>query len=524
MKYLSVVLQPKLESSFWLSDPSFKEMEEKFMMSAFPLANELIYLFKTLKVLTINKKTEIGVEKFVFGTETSKETKIPHYQIYLEFSGLIRSPQLRSSLEKILGDRAHISVKKVYNQDYQDYCKKLTSNLEYDCEYFWNVKYSSDLVELSTATNLLNLRDELKMVKENYLTGQKLIKRIAFSKPDGRSGIWICDIIGGTGKSAFFQTLMDDPAGLYVGVSEGVDRLSANIRRKITARLKKNLGYPKFVWLNFGRTVSENVLKTFSNLVEQLLDGMLDDNFGNTGGDDFLGLPYLNVFVTANTPPNLNQLTGDRLKLLALFPIYETVLASGMKKPKLVLKDSLLIPISVEIQVRLLKSFPSYFQYRFKIDLQDSTSVYLLFSEKSYYSELLENIRLYREFLKTPSSWYVKSKLISKWVGASPNNVQQDVLNVYTKALFCAGSLSWEKRESLIESSSRDEIASNVSHYVLGKQEMSTAKTQLDDIDERASDFFGFFDSRLSTPEEEDFKAYLELLNSLEEGSVTKNG
>lgn len=46
-------------------------------------------------------------------------------------------------------------------------------------------------------------------------------------------------------------------------------------------------------------------------MAEQVLDGMLDDNFGNTGTGDFVPLPYVNLVVTSNTPPNLNQLTGD---------------------------------------------------------------------------------------------------------------------------------------------------------------------------------------------------------------------
>lgn len=50
---------------------------------------------------------------------------------------------------------------------------------------------------------------------------------------------------------------------------------------------------------------------------------MLDDNFGNTATDDFLGLPYVNLVVIANTPPNSKHLTGDRLKLLIFFPIYK---------------------------------------------------------------------------------------------------------------------------------------------------------------------------------------------------------
>jgi len=77
---------------------------------------------------------------------------------------------------------------------------------------------------------------------------------------------------------------------------------------------------------------------------------MLDDNFRNSGSDNFVGLPYVNLIVTANTPPNLKHLTGDRIKLLTLFPIYKNI-------ESFELEDSILTPIYVEIKVRLLKCF-----------------------------------------------------------------------------------------------------------------------------------------------------------------------
>ena len=148
------------------------------------------------------------------------------------------------------------------------------------------------------------MRPKLKEIKNNYLTGQQLLLNIALSEPDDRTGIWLADIIGGTGKTAFFQTIIDDIKlkGLYLRVSEGVERLSAKLRRKISTRLEKNEGYPRFIWVNFGRTVEEGSLKAFADFAEQILDGMLDDNFGNTGSDGFVGLPYVNLIVTANTP------------------------------------------------------------------------------------------------------------------------------------------------------------------------------------------------------------------------------
>lgn len=101
------------------------------------------------------------------------------------------------------------------------------------------------------------MRPKLKTIKENYLTGQKLLLKIVSSNPDDRTDIWLADIIGGTGKNAFFQTSIDDENlnDSYLRVSEGVERLSAKLRKKIKSCLELNRGYPKFIWINFRRTV-----------------------------------------------------------------------------------------------------------------------------------------------------------------------------------------------------------------------------------------------------------------------------
>ena len=282
-KYISVILQPKVDANLWQS-VSDKKISKILMLSGFPLWTEVVDALKNLKVETINKKTTIGPLKFVFGTETGGKTKIPHYQIFIEFKYLIRTTRLKEALESYFEDRAFILVQKVYTQDYEDYCKKKTSNFEFESDYYWNKKFESNKEKYLTSIKkeeerLIILRKDLSMIKQNYFTGQKLLYMIANSEPDGRSAYWIADVIGNTGKTKFFQTIIDDPAGLYLRVSDGLERLSAKLRKKITARLEKNLGYPQFIWVNFGRTVSENALKTFADFGEQILDGMLDDNF-----------------------------------------------------------------------------------------------------------------------------------------------------------------------------------------------------------------------------------------------------
>lgn len=185
-------------------------------------------------------------------------------------------------MDGLLKNRVHIATKKVYNSDYKDYCTKLTSNFQFNSSYYWNIKLNSITNERllnKNALKLIDMRPKLKEIKNNYLTGQQLLLDIALSEPDDRTGIWLADIIGGTGKTAFFQTIIDDIElkGLYLRVSEGVERLSAKLRRKIRTRLEKGKSYPKFIWVNFGRTVEEGSLKAFADFAEQILDGMIKE-------------------------------------------------------------------------------------------------------------------------------------------------------------------------------------------------------------------------------------------------------
>jgi len=448
-KHLSVVIQPKLKSDFWLNCES-NEMFTKLLLSvSFPLHTEIQYALENLEGLTANTSKSVKPKVWAFGTETSVNTKIPHYQIYLEFDKLIRNSSVYQVLNELLDSRAHIVTKKVYNSQYKDYCLKNSSNFNFDSKYYWNIKLSSDNLK-EAKQSLVSLRPNLKMIQTNLMTGQELLKKIITSEPDDRTGIWLADVLGGTGKTVFFQSQIEDPEinGLYLRVSEGVERLSAKLRKKLTNRLENGKGYPRTIWINFGRTVEEDSLKAFSDFAEQILDGMLDDNFGNTGTGDFIPLPYVNLVVTANTPPNLSQLTGDRLKLMTLFPVKDE---SG----KMV--DSYLLPVFVKISVRILKGFPSNLEYCFTI-IPESLEFYTAkYKDFPWFMDLVDNVTRFEAFKLTPEYERQKyeSTMVSKWVPSTPYNVQSDVLSVYYKALAYSTTVSGRgSNQKFIEASS----------------------------------------------------------------------
>ena len=393
-KYLSVVIQPKIKSEIWLNCESASMFTCLLLSCSFPLYTEIQYALENLEGLTANTLKSVKAKVWSFGTETSVDTKIPHYQIYLEFDKLVRNSSVYKALDELLDNRVHIVTKKVYNSKYKDYCLKDSSNLDFNSKYYWNVKLSSENLK-KTGISLVSLRPNLKMIQTNLMTGQELLKKIIISEPDDRTGIWLADVLGSTGKTVFFQSQIENPEinGLYLRVSEGVERMSAKLRKKINDRLESGKGYPKTIWINFGRTVEEGSLKAFSDFAEQILDGMLDDNFGNTGTGDFVPLPYVNLVVTANTPPNLNQLTSDRLRLMTLFPVKD-------EEGKMI--DSFLLPVFVKISVRILKSFPSNLEYCFTVIPESSEFYTDKYKDFPWFMDLLDNLTRFEEFKLTP--------------------------------------------------------------------------------------------------------------------------
>ena len=87
-KYLSVVIQPKLKSKVWLYCESAEMFTTLLLGCSFPLHTEIQYALKNLEGLTANTSKSVKVKVWSFGTETSVDTKIPHYQIYLELNSL----------------------------------------------------------------------------------------------------------------------------------------------------------------------------------------------------------------------------------------------------------------------------------------------------------------------------------------------------------------------------------------------------------------------------------------------------
>lgn len=472
-KFISVVLQPSIGADFWQKDYSDKEISEALMRSGFPLYTEVMYALQKATAESLKGKQHTAVE-WAFGTETSNATRIPHYQIYMEFPSLIKRITLYESFKYLFGDRVHIVTQTVYNNNYKEYCIKESSNFNFDSPYYWNIKKDSQN-SIFHINKLLHLRPKLNMIHNSLFTGQRLLKQIATCEPDDRTGVWLADVIGGTGKTAFFQTIVDEEEanGIYLRISDGMERLSAKLRKKISLRLKNGRGYPRFIWINFGRTLTEDALRQFADFGEQILDGMLDDNFGNTSDGDFMALPYVNLIVTANTPPNIKQLTGDRIKLLTLYPIYDAT--NNFK-----LIDSLLIPIYVEIKVRILKRYPNNLEYKYIIRPQDKEHCEMSFRDLPWYESLLENMDMYSEFINSDkyAEQKYQSRMDSGWISANANKVQQDVFSVYIKALHYTATMTFEGSGSYYSEATNFQYPTR--HYKYSEEaEQPTSDTSL---------------------------------------------
>lgn len=112
-KYLSVVIQPKLNSEVWLNCESNERFTNLLLSWSFPLHTEIEYALENLEGLTANRSKSVKSKVWAFGSETSLDTKIPHYQIYLEFDKLIRNSSLYQALDELLANHVHIVKKSV---------------------------------------------------------------------------------------------------------------------------------------------------------------------------------------------------------------------------------------------------------------------------------------------------------------------------------------------------------------------------------------------------------------------------
>ncbi len=119
-KFLSVVIQPNLNSKVWLDCESAVTFTNLLLGCSFPLHTEIQYVLENLEGLTTNTSKRVKPKVWAFGTETSVETKIPHYQIYLEFDKLIRNSSAYQALYTLLANRVHIVTKKVYSTQYRE--------------------------------------------------------------------------------------------------------------------------------------------------------------------------------------------------------------------------------------------------------------------------------------------------------------------------------------------------------------------------------------------------------------------
>jgi hypothetical protein len=441
-KYFSIILQPlginqekwtKLESmpkAIYSSDfDPDKAITQLLMSLKFPLWTEVKSVIEGMQVEKANSARTERIKNYAFGTEIGTKGRIPHYQIFIEFKVLVKTSSVRQNVEDSLGDRCFISIKKVFTSDYVDYCSKEDDVFTFESSYYWNVK----IVKASMADMLVTRRPKLKRIRDSPYRSQLLTKAILASAPDDRSIYWNVDVIGGTGKTAGLQALIDEPdlAIMYTKITEGIERLSAKIRKRLNYWLEEKGAFPRTTWVNFGRTVTEDGLTVFSEVSENLIDGMLDDNFGNTGNPEWMALPYMHIWVTANTPPNLDQLTGDRWKIFTNYPFYED------KHDKLP-AEVVMLPARIETQMCVQPNTKHhYVSIRYAALVISEQELSERYSHSSYYDQLLDDYKFYKETLKlkTESKGYLKSSY-SQWREKRVTKLTEDEIRLH-RALLC---------------------------------------------------------------------------------------
>ena len=83
--------------------------------------------------------------------------------------------------------------------------------------------------------------------------------------------------------------------------------------------LQTNGEPPKILWINLGRATSEKEIKNFSSFAKDLVDGMIDHNFGNSGTgrtlmilSNFKKRKFLSFYLTVKLGKKTKGLLVDR--------------------------------------------------------------------------------------------------------------------------------------------------------------------------------------------------------------------
>ena len=84
-KFISVVIQQRVPADYWSESHTDEEIEKTLLDSKFPTWLGVTYALKNTKGIDINKQLPRVPMAWAFGTETSVETKIPHYQMLTGF-------------------------------------------------------------------------------------------------------------------------------------------------------------------------------------------------------------------------------------------------------------------------------------------------------------------------------------------------------------------------------------------------------------------------------------------------------
>ena len=97
--------------------------------------------------------------------------------------------------------------------------------------------------------------------------------------------------------------------------------------------------------------------------------------------------------------------------------------------------------------------------------MQNDKFIKANFSRFDWFQELLENVDIFKELINH-DKYEVKNKLETRWISASPYNLQSDIFQVYQKALFHSVTVTGKNSAQMfIEASSFPKSTARVYPY-----------------------------------------------------------
>jgi len=299
-RYFGLVINPN-QPMDW-KDLSVQSIELKLVELAMVTKDQVCLIMDNFRVENTNKNLT-KLSRYVGQLELGKNSKIPHYQMALEFDSICYRNKVLEALQHCFPNNL-IQIDVQYNfAEMVKYCTKPCTFISENFSGVIGYKYSA------------GLKPEYKFIAENLFPWQKfLMEEILNCAADNRIIDWCIDVSGNSGKSTYarFYVAKYVYEALLVKI-DNIDRMELAIIEKIQYHRELYQRDPSVIFFDFPRAVDTKKVVSATALMEDLKGGYLETSFG--GRHKEIHIENIHVVVFSNAAPDISLLSMDRWRL-----------------------------------------------------------------------------------------------------------------------------------------------------------------------------------------------------------------